>query len=80
MKLIICLIGSCVGLYIGIWKMLISSIITACTMFDAGTLTGFVIGFTIFKCVLALPVTEFVCVAVSGILLTIYYIIKGELF
>lgn len=78
MELFINLIGCCAGLYVGIWKMLISTIIMVCTMFDGGTLTEAEIAMSILKCLLAIPVTEFVYTSVTGILLTIYYTIKGE--
>lgn len=39
------------GLYVGIWSMFISPIIECCKAFDAGTLTGLMIGSTILKCI-----------------------------
>ena len=57
MKYIISLIifiGSIVGgLYIGGWIMFIQPIIEACKHFDAGTLTGLIVGTTVLKCVFA---------------------------
>lgn len=41
------------GLYVGGWLMFISPIIEAIKAFDAGTLTGMIIGVTILKCVFA---------------------------
>lgn len=50
----IVLIGSIVGgLYVGGWLMFIHPIIEACRAFDAGTLTGLIIGTTFLKCVFA---------------------------
>ena len=50
----IVLIGSIVGgLYIGGWMMFIQPIIEACKAFDAGTLTGLIVGTTVLKCIFA---------------------------
>ena len=48
------MIGSWIGaLYVGGWLMFISPIIEACKTFDAGTLTGYIVGVTILKCIFA---------------------------
>lgn len=44
------------GLYVGGWLMFVQPIMETCRAFDAGTLTGVMVGTTIFKCVLASPV------------------------
>ena len=50
----IVLIGSIVlGLYVGGWVMFIQPIIEACKAFDAGTLTGLIVGTTVIKCIFA---------------------------
>lgn len=50
----IVLIGSVVcGVYIGGWLMFIQPIIEACKAFDAGTLTGLIVGTTVLKCIFA---------------------------
>ena len=50
----IVLIGSVVcGVYVGGWLMFIQPIIEACKAFDAGTLTGLIVGTTVLKCVFA---------------------------
>lgn len=50
----IVLVGSIVGgLYVGGWLMFIQPIIEACKAFDAGTLTGLMVGTTILKCIFA---------------------------
>lgn len=41
------------GLYLGIWKFFIQPIMYACQCFDAGTLTGSIVGITILKCIFA---------------------------
>lgn len=50
----VCLIGGiAIGLYVGGWVMFIRPIIEACRHFDAGTLTGVIVGVTILKCIFA---------------------------
>lgn len=57
----IVLIGSILcGLYVGEWIMFIQPIVEACKCFDAGTLTGTIIGSTIVKCALASFVTSII--------------------
>ena len=47
-------IGSAVyGVYVGAWLMFIKPIIEACKAFDAGTLTGLLVGTTVLKCLFA---------------------------
>lgn len=47
-------IGSIVlGAYVGGWLMFIQPIIEACKAFDAGTLTGLIVGTTVLKCIFA---------------------------
>lgn len=41
------------GLYLGGWRMFIQPIIEACRAFDAGTLTGMIVGTTVLKCFFA---------------------------
>jgi hypothetical protein len=38
------------GIYVSIWAMFTKPIIVACKAFDAGTLTGLMVGTTILKC------------------------------
>lgn len=45
------IIGIAAGLYVGGWLMFIQPILEACRCFDAGTLTGTIVGVTILKCV-----------------------------
>lgn len=57
----IILIGSILcGLYVGGWIMFIQPVIEACKHFDAGTLTGAIVGSTIVKCALASFVTSII--------------------
>lgn len=39
------------GAYVGIWLMFIQPIIYVCQAFDAGTLTGAIVGMAILKCI-----------------------------
>lgn len=41
------------GLYVGGWMMFIQPIIEACKAFDAGMLTGTIVGITVLKCIFA---------------------------
>ena len=50
---IIAIIFFLIGLYVGGYVMFIKSIMTACAAFDAGTLTGSLIGLTVIKCIFA---------------------------
>ena len=58
------IIGAC---YVGGWMMFISPIIEACKAFDAGTLTGTIIGITVLKCIFASPVASII-VGVSAVI------------
>ena len=60
------------GIYVGGWLMFIQPIIEACKHFDAGTLTGLIVGATILKCIFA--------GAVGGIIVHIGSIIATALF
>ena len=48
------------GLYVGGWIMFIQPIIEACKAFDAGTLTGLIVGVTVLKCIFATTVGSFI--------------------
>ena len=50
---LIIVIGIVIGLYIGGWIMFVQPIIQACMAFDAGVLTGVIVGTTILKCIFA---------------------------
>lgn len=47
------ILGVVGGLYVGGWLMFIQPIIDACKSFDAGTLTGTIVGITVLKCIFA---------------------------
>lgn len=46
-------VGLILAVYFGLWVMFIKPIMAACAAFDAGTLTGVIIGKTILKCIFA---------------------------
>lgn len=46
-------VGLILAVYFGLWVMFIKPIMAACAAFDAGTLTGVMIGKTILKCIFA---------------------------
>lgn len=48
------------GGYLGIWTFFVQPIMRACLMFDAGTLTASVIGFTVLKCFFASTIASLV--------------------
>ena len=47
---IIIIAGFLIAMYVSLWLMLISPILECCAAYDAGTLTGTMIGVTILKC------------------------------
>ena len=57
---LIMVVGFAIAGYIGIWEMFIGPIIDACKHFDAGTLTGLMVGKTIIKCVFASTVSSLI--------------------
>ena len=69
-------VGAIASLYVGGWLMLIQPIIEACKHFDAGTLTGAIIGATILKCIFAGFVGSLVYYAFVAIYAAIVALIK----
>lgn len=57
---LIMVVGFAIAGYMGIWEMFIGPIIDACKHFDAGTLTGLMVGKTIIKCVFASTVSSLI--------------------
>ena len=53
---VVFIIGVIAALYVGGWLMFIQPIIEACKAFDAGSLTGVMVGTTVLKCIFASPV------------------------
>lgn len=69
----IVLIGSIVGgLYVGGWMMFIQPILEACKAFDAGTLTGLIVGVTVLKCIFASAVGGVIVWVGSAIAVTLF--------
>lgn len=61
------------GLYVGGWMLFVQPIIEACQAFDAGTLTGTILGITVLKCIFASAVGSiitYVGFLVGGVLAT----------
>lgn len=67
------------GAYFGFWKLCIKSIILACMAFDAGTLTGSMIFWTIFKCVVLSPVVTWGVYFILVIVLAFIYSFMKEI-
>lgn len=66
-------IGSIIGgVYLGAWVMFIQPIIEACKAFDAGTLTGLIVGTTVLKCVFASAVCGIIIHVGSAIVIKIF--------
>jgi hypothetical protein len=47
------IVGIIIGLYVGGWLMFIHPIISACKALDSHTLTGYLVGITLLKCIFA---------------------------
>lgn len=63
-----------IGLYVGIWVMLVEPIIYACQCFDAGTLTATIVGITIIKILMS----GFVCTLIMLIGFSIAFFISNR--
>ena len=57
---IIFILSIALAIYVGGWCMFITPIIDACKHFDAGTLTGVIIGTTVLKCIFASAVSSII--------------------
>ena len=67
------IVGVVGGLYVGGWMLFIQPIIEACQAFDAGTLTGTIVGITVLKCIFASAVGSIIAYVgflVGGVLAT----------
>lgn len=67
LSVIVLVSGIAAAIYFGLWIMFIKSILTACAAFDAGSLTGMVIGTTILKCIFAGTVSSIIIRVTCGI-------------
>lgn len=59
------IIGTALGIYAGGWLLFIKPIIVVCAAYDAGTLTGSMIGWTIIKCLVFAPIAAKVIMNVT---------------
>lgn len=59
------IVGIALGIYTGGWLLFIKPIIAVYTAYDAGTLTGSMIGRTIIKCLVFAPIAAKVIVNVA---------------
>ena len=59
------IIGIILGIYVGGWLLFIKPIVVACAAYDAGTLTGSMIGWTIIKCLVFVPIAAKVIMNVA---------------
>lgn len=57
---LIIIAGIAGGLYVGGWLLFAQPIIAACKAFDAGMLTGMIVGMTVLKCIFASVVGGFI--------------------
>lgn len=60
MRRVICtllvVLGIVLGLYVGVWVMFVTPILSACALFDQGMLTATYTAYVVIKCLLATPV------------------------
>lgn len=59
------IIGIVLSVYTGGWLLFIKPIIAVCAAYDAGTLTGSMIGWTIIKCLVFVPTVAKVIMKVA---------------
>lgn len=72
------LVSAIGGLYVGGWLMFIQPIIETCKHFDAGTLTGLIVGTTVLKCIFASAVGCIIVYVGSVIAALICAVIKSK--
>ena len=59
------IVGIALSIYAGGWLLFIKPVIVVCAAYDAGTLTGSMIGWTIIKCLVFAPIAAKVIMSVS---------------
>lgn len=59
------IVGIALGIYTGGWLLFIKPVIAVCAAYDAGTLTGSMIGWTIIKCLVFAPIAAKVIMSVA---------------
>lgn len=62
---IVIIVGIALGIYAGGWLLFIKPIIAVCAAYDAWTLTGSMIGWTIIKCLVFAPIAAKVIMNVT---------------
>lgn len=56
--------GIVLSIYVGGWLLFIKPIVALCAAYDVGTLTGSIIGWTIFECLVLAPIVADVIIKV----------------
>lgn len=59
------IVGIALSIYTGGWLLFIKPVIAVCAAYDAGTLTGSMIGWTIIKCLVFAPIAAKVIMSVA---------------
>jgi hypothetical protein len=59
------IVGIALSIYTGGWLLFIKPVIAVCAAYDAGTLTGSMIGWTIIKCLVFAPIAAKVIMNVA---------------
>lgn len=59
------IIGIALGIYAGGWLLFIKPIVTVCVAYDTGTITGNMIEWAIFKCLILAPIVAKVIIKVT---------------
>lgn len=59
------IVGIVLSIYAGGWLLFIKPVISVCAAYDAGTLTGSMIGWTIIKCLVFAPIAAKVIMSVA---------------
>lgn len=59
------IVGIALSIYAGGWLLFIKPVIAVCAAYDAGTLTGSMIGWTIIKCLVFAPIAAKVIMNVT---------------
>lgn len=57
--------GIVLSIYVGGWLLFIKPIVALCAAYDVGTLTGSIIGWTIFECLVLAPIIARVIMKVA---------------
>lgn len=58
---VIMIMGIVAGFYVGLYLMMVKPIMAACAAFDAGNLTGIIVGITVLKFIFGGTVCRLIC-------------------